>query len=78
MVSQKFPCCISLGGQMWKYLEWLCKGPGACPLMLPLFLVVDLDLSLNLGDLKKELKFLVDYLFCNLIAWLSYTEIDNA
>ena len=40
--------------------------------------VVDLDLRLNVRDLKIELKVIVDYLSYDLIAWLPHTVSDNA
>ena len=63
---------------MWKGLEWSGKGPGYLPLMLTWFIVVELDLKVNVKDFKLELKVLVDCLLCNLIVWLPYTEINNA
>ena len=63
---------------MWKGLEWPGKGPGTHPLVLLCFLVVYLDLRLNMIYLKLQLKSFVDSLFYNLIAWLLYTESDNA
>ena len=62
---------------MWKILEWPGKGPGAGLLVLPRFLVVGLYLRLNVRDLKIVLNFFVDFLFCDLIAWLPYTMSDN-
>ena len=62
---------------MWKDIEWPGKGPGSSPLVLPWFLVVDLDLRLNLRYLKIELKVLVDCFFYNLITWSPYTVSDN-
>ena len=59
---------------MVKGLEWSGKVPGSLPLVLLLFLLVDLDLRLNLIYLKVELKVLVDFLFCDLIAWLPCTR----
>ena len=46
---------------MWKYLERISKGPGARLLVLPWFIVIDLDLRLKYRDLKSELKCFVDW-----------------
>ena len=58
---------------MFKGLEWSGKVPGSLPLVMLLFLLVDLYLRLNLIYLKVELKVLVDFLFCDLIVLLPYT-----
>ena len=78
MVAQQFLCCIYWDFQMCKYPEWPGKSPGARLLVLPWFIVVDLDLRLKMRYLKLELKVLVGWLFWNLIAWLPYTDNDNA
>ena len=63
---------------MCKFLEFTDKGSGARTLVLPRFLVVDLDLMFNVIYLKIKLKVLVGCLLCDLIAWLPYTVSDNA
>ena len=78
LVAQQLPCCRYLYVPMWKDIECQGKCPGARPLVLPWFLVVDLDLRLKMRYLKLELKVIVGWLFWDLIVWLPYTGDVNA
>ena len=62
---------------MRKCIEWPGKGPGARPLVMPCFLLLDFDLRLNVRYLKIELKVLVDCFLCSLKKCLPYTDSDN-
>ena len=70
LVTQQLPCYRSGDVMRWRYLGWPVKVPGACQLVLQLFIVLDLGLRLKVRYLKLELKFLVGYLICDLITWL--------
>ena len=62
---------------MCKFLEFTDKGSGARTLVLPRFLVVDLDLMFNVIYLKIKLKVLVGCFFCYLIVGLTYNANGN-
>ena len=47
LVAQQFPFFRAWVVLMWKYLELPCKVHGSCPLVLPWFLLLDLDLRLK-------------------------------
>ena len=68
-VTQKFPCCRSWDGLRRRYQGFTGKGLGDCRMvLLPWFIVLDLDLSLEVRDVKIEVKVLVDYIFLDFFA----------
>ena len=72
--AQQLPCCRAWDVLRWKDIGWTGEGPRAFQMVLPWFLVLYLDLRLKVRDVKLELKILVDYLLCNLIAWLPWND----
>ena len=76
--TKQLPCCRYLDVlRLWD-LGWSGKVPVSrkMVLLIPWFLVLDLNLRLKVRDVEIELKVLVYYilmgLFCNLITWLPY------
>ena len=73
-VTQQLPCCRYLYVLRRWDLRWPGKVPGARQLViLAWFLVLELGLRLKVINFRMELKVLVNYLFCNLIAWSPWT-----
>ena len=77
LVAQQFPCCRAWYVVKWKYLWWTGKGPGSHKLVIPLFIVLEIYLSLKLIYVKLKLEIPVGLLFSDLIVWLPCTENDS-